>query len=292
MILSHIIGGLGNQMFQYAAARALSLANDVPLRLDVRDFAGYRLHQGFELSRVFVCNPEIATDEDVRDLLGWRASWFARKILTRPGFAVLRGSRLVVEPQFNYWPDIRLVSHNTYLVGYWQSEKYFSDASECIREDFVFRQSFSGQNVEIARKIDKTTAVSLHVRRGDYISHAKTNAVLGLCSLSYYREAIMHIAERVENPEFFIFSDDIAWVKECLEIDFPCNYVDHNQGSESYNDMHLMSLCRHHIIANSSFSWWGAWLGSNIDKIIIAPRNWFATGKDVKDLYPDGCVII
>ena len=292
MIFCRVLGGLGNQMFQYAAGRALSIARDVPLRLDVSGFDGYGLHQGFELFRVFVCNPVIATEEEVRDLLGWRASWLARKVLMRPSLAMLHGTRLVVEPHSNYWPGIREVSHNAYLAGYWQSEKYFSVASEFIRADFAFRLSFSEPNIELARRIDQTMAVSLHVRRGDYVSHAKTNAVLGLCSLDYYRAAIRHIAERVENPEFFIFSDDIAWVKERLGIGFPCKYVDHNHGAESYNDMHLMSLCKHHIIANSSFSWWGAWLNPNLDKIVIAPRKWFANDNNVDDLFPAGWVTL
>lgn len=286
MIIVNLIGGLGNQMFQYAAGRAVSLRLAAPLRLDVSGFAGYGLHQGFELSRVFACNPEIATEKEVRDLLGWRASSLARKILMRPSLAMLHGTTLVVDPHFHYWPGIREVSHDAFLAGYWQSEKYFNDASETIRADFTFRQPLSKQNAELAGRIDQTMAVSLHVRRGDYASNPKTNMAHGLCSLEYYRAAVLHMAEHIERPEFFVFSDDIAWVKANLEIDFPRRYVDHNQGAESYNDMRLMSLCRHHIIANSSFSWWGAWLNPDPDKIVIAPRRWFANGKRVEDLLP------
>lgn len=292
MIIVNLIGGLGNQMFQYAAGRALSWRLSKPLRLDVSGFAGYGLHQGFELSRVFACNPEIATDEEVRDLLGWRASWLARKILMRPSLAILHGAKLVVEPHFHYWPGIREVSHTAYLAGYWQSEKYFSDVIETLRADFTFRHPLSKQNAELAGEIGQTTAVSLHVRRGDYVSDTKTNAAHGLCSLEYYRAAVLHMAGHVEHPEFFIFSDDIAWAKANLKIDFPCRYVDHNQGAESYNDMRLMSLCRHHVIANSSFSWWGAWLNPKLGKIVVAPRKWFANDKNVEDLYPAGWVLI
>lgn len=286
MIIVNLIGGLGNQMFQYANGRALSLRLAAPLRLDVSGFAGYGLHQGFELSRVFTCDPEIAPEKEVRDLLGWRASWLARRILMRPSLAMLHGTTLVVEPHFHYWPGIREVTHNAYLAGYWQSEKYFSDVSETIRADFTFRHPLSEQNAELAGRIAQTTAVSLHVRRGDYVSDSKTNAAHGLCPLEYYRAAVLHMAERIERPEFFVFSDDIAWVKANLKIDFPRRYVDHNQGAESYNDMRLMSLCRHHIIANSSFSWWGAWLNRDPDKIVIAPSRWFANGKRSEDLLP------
>ena len=121
--------------------------------------------------------------------------------------------------------------------------------------------------------------VSLHVRRGDYASNPKTTSTHGLCSLDYYRAAVTHVASKVENPEFFIFSDDIDWVRANLQLDFPHHFVAHNQGATSYNDMRLMSLCSHHVIANSSFSWWAAWL-SGIDKgnggAVIAPRQWFA----------------
>lgn len=292
MIISSVIGGLGNQMFQYAACRALSLRLSEPLRLDVSGFAGYGLHQGFELSRVFACNPEIASEEEIRDLLGWRASWFARRILIRPNLAMLHGARLVVEPHFHYWSGIRAVSHNAYLAGYWQSEKYFSDVSGTIRADFTFRHPLSNQNADLAGRIGQAMAVSLHVRRGDYLSDPKTNAAHGLCSLEYYRAAVLHIAEHVERPEFFVFSDDIAWAKANLEMDFPCCYIDHNQGTESYNDMRLMSLCKHHIIANSSFSWWGAWLNPSLDKTVIAPGRWFANNNDIEDLFPSGWVTL
>lgn len=290
MIFSHILGGLGNQMFQYAAGRAVSSANGVPLRLDISGFAGYGLHQGFELHRVFACNPEIATKEEIRDLLGWRASRVARKILFRPAFRWLHGNRLVVEPHFHYWPGIRAVPHDAYLVGYWQSEKYFSEAAESVRTDFTFRHPLAEKNAELAERIGHATAVSLHVRRGDYVADPKTSAAHGLCSLDYYRAAILHMAQHVESPVFYIFSDDIAWTKLNLRIDFPCCYVDHNHGEESYNDMRLMSLCNHHIIANSSFSWWGAWLNPRQDKIVIAPRRWFVNANNVEDLFPAGWV--
>jgi hypothetical protein len=144
----------------------------------------------------------------------------------------------------------------------------------------------SSYNADLVEQISKVNAVSLHVRRGDYVQNAKTNANHGVCSLDYYRAAIQNILERVEAPSFFIFSDDIPWVKEHLVLDIPCRYVDHNQGVESYNDMRLMSLCRHHIIANSSFSWWGAWLNPDPQKIVIAPQKWFANDNIVDDLFP------
>lgn len=292
MIIVNLIGGLGNQMFQYATGRALALRLGDTLRVDISGFEGYGLHQGYELARVFSCNPLVAREQDVRDLLGWRSSRIARKILMRPSLAIFHGPSLVVEPHFNYWPGIRGVSRNAYLLGYWQTERYFSEAAETIRTDFAFREPLSAKNKELTERISQTIAISLHVRRGDYVSDPKANAAHGLCSLDYYRAAVRHIAEHIDRPEFFIFSDDIGWVKENLKIDFPCWHVDHNLGAESYNDMRLMSLCRHHIIANSSFSWWGAWLNPSPNKTVIAPKRWFSRETNAEDIFSFGWVLL
>lgn len=290
MILSHILGGLGNQMFQYAAGRALSIARNTPLCLDVSDFPGYRPHQGFELSRVFSCPVTLAEPDDVRAVLGWQSSWLARRIVARPALRLLRSRHFVAEPHFHYWPGIRDVSLPCYLMGYWQSERYFADVAQTIRTDFTFRQPMTGCNLELAEEIGAVNAVGLHVRRGDYASNSKTLATHGVCPLAYYEAAIRYIAESVEAPHFFVYSDDMDWVRANLNIDQPCRYVDHNRGTESFNDMRLMSLCRHHIIANSSFSWWGAWLNPHEDKIVVGPQRWFSNNNNVKDLFPRGWV--
>jgi hypothetical protein len=175
-----------------------------------------------------------------------------------------------------------------YLQGYWQSERYFLKHASTIRKDFTFRQSPSGQNADLMRTILDSAAVSIHVRRGDYVSNPKTFANHGICTPEYYFNAIDIMRQRVPNARFFAFSDDPQWVTSVLAP--RCDgmiVVDHNQAEDSCNDMQLMSLCRHHIIANSSFSWWGAWLNQNPDKIVVAPRNWFANGKDSTDLIPE-----
>jgi hypothetical protein len=292
LITTHIIGGLGNQMFQYAAGRALSLAKQVPFSLDISDFSGYRLHQGFELQRVFNCPIRIASEAEVRALLGWQSWSLARRVLARPALSILRRQEYVFEPHFNHWAGISDAPADSYLVGYWQSEKYFREAAQTIRADFTFKSPLSLRNAELVEQIRGGNAVSLHVRRGDYVKNPKTMAVHGVCSLDYYRSAIQHVAARVEQPVFFVFSDDLEWVRKNLKIDFHCQYVDHNQGSESYNDMRLMSLCRHHIIANSSFSWWGAWLNASPNKIVTAPKKWFSTNGETVDLFPDGWVLL
>lgn len=278
-------------MFQYAAGRALALRRNSLLRLDISGFASYGLHRVFELQRVFACPAEIASASEVERLLGWQSRPLPRRLLARPGLAAFRRNAFAVEPHFHYWPGIDKVAKDCYLLGYWQSEKYFRDQAPTLRADFTFTAPLSGTNRKMADMIARENAVSLHVRRGDFVSNPRSNSIHGICSLDYYRAAIRYMAERVESPHLFIFSDDIAWVKDQLKPGFPCQYVAHNTGAESYNDMRLMSLSRHHIIANSSFSWWGAWLAANPSKIVIAPKRWFSNARhDSSDLIPDGWI--
>jgi hypothetical protein len=293
MIIANLLGGLGNQMFQYAAGRALSIHLNQPLRLDVSGFANYRLHHGFELSRLFAGYMEVASSEDMQKVLSWRAPPMFRRLLLRKALTAFRGKQFVVEPHFKYWNGINHVPLNAYLAGYWQSEKYFKNIEHSIRTDFVFKLPMSDNNEATAEEIEQCNSVSLHVRRGDYVQNANVLSVHALCSIEYYRMAIRQIAERVQQPVFFIFSDDIAWVKDNLKIDFPCRFVDHNHGTESFNDMRLMSLCRHHIIANSSFSWWGAWLAQGGDQNVFYPKNWFNNPSyDISDLVPESWIPI
>lgn len=287
MVISHILGGIGNQMFQYAAGRALSLKYGQRLLLDLSDFTDYRLHHGFELSRVFNVTAEKAEISTVHGMLGWRANRLVKKVLRRPQFIWLRGKKFVVEPHFNYWPEFFNLTDDCYLSGYWQSERYFKPFESIIRQDFTFREPLTGLNSTLGSEISYAQSVSLHVRRGDYVSDSKTGHIMDVCSLEYYRKAISYIAERVECPIFYVFSDDMAWVRQHLFMTFPCTYVDHNRGAESYRDMQLMSLCRHQIIANSSFSWWGAWLNSSPEKLVVAPKSWFCNGTDDRDLIPN-----
>ncbi len=286
MVITNLIGGLGNQIFQYAAGRALSLERGASLRLDISDFANYGLHQGFELQRIFNCTAEIASEADVCAILGWQGSPCIRRVVSRPSMAAFRRKGFVVEPHFHYWREIKNVASDCYLSGYWQSEKYFSRFAEQIRSDFHFRLPLESKNAELAKKIGQVNSVSLHVRRGDYVHNPKNSATYELCSLDYYKSSIQHVAERIQKPHFLVFSDDIVWAKSNLRIGFSHQYVDHNHGANSYNDIRLMSLCKHHIIANSSFSWWGAWLNPSTRKIVVAPKRWFANGTSTQDLIP------
>lgn len=286
MVISQVIGGLGNQMFQYAAGRALAMRLGGDLALDISAFENYNLHQGFELTRVFAMSPAIASGQDLSRMLGWQHSPLARSVLARRPFAVLRSRRFVSEPHFHYCSDFDQLDGDVYLAGYWQSEKYFKRVIAQIREDFRFRLPLEGENAELAARLSQTQAVSLHVRRGDYASNSATTAVHGLCSPTYYHDALRIVRQQIPDAHLYIFSDDIGWVRKNIKIELPSVYVEHNQGKDSFNDMMLMSLCRHHITANSSFSWWGAWLNSSSSKLVIAPKKWFADDKSTADLIP------
>lgn len=292
MVITRLIGGLGNQMFQYAAGRALSLERDVPLLLDVSAFSNYQLHQGFELERIFNCKGDIASERVVEEVLGWQYSAGVRRVLSRASMAAFRGNSFALEPHFHYWNGIKKTSSDCYLAGYWQSEKYFSAVADQIREDFSFKLPMSIDNLEISSEVRKTESVSLHVRRGDYVSNINNVKTYAVCSIDYYKDAINLILSKFERPCFYIFSDDVDWVRNNLKIECQHRYVVNNSSSESFNDMRLMSLCDHHIIANSSFSWWGAWLNADPDKVVIAPKRWFINKNLTIDLLPSEWVTL
>jgi len=291
-LIVNLLGGLGNQMFQYATAKALAQHKESVLFLDVEDFKHYELHR-FELTDVFKLSSfELAAEKDFRDVLSWQSFQQLRKALKSPKLSWFRNEHYVVEPFFQYWSNLRGSPANAYLIGYWQSEKYFQDYEDIIRKDFTFIKPLEGLNLQLSGQMNQSDSVSLHIRRGDYVSNPETLKTHGVCSLSYYQDAVKFVSGKVANPNFYVFSDDIAWAKDHLKIDFPCEYIGHNTGAESYRDMQLMSICKHHIIANSSFSWWGAWLDGRNDKIVIAPNQWFANGTNTSDLLPHSWLVL
>lgn len=291
MIIVHLAGGLGNQMFQYAFARANAIRLSTELAVELSD-KSLQIHNGFELDRVFNVHARLASQKEIRAALGLSRNPILRGILKKLGLSKNCLPHYIEEMHFQFSPEMMYIRDNTFVFGYWQSEKYFLDVAESIRQDFKFKLPIESKNIELAKQIKQVNAVSLHVRRGDYASNPKNIAMHGLCSIEYYQAAIRHVAKQIKNPHFFVFSDDISWVKNNLRIDFPHQYIDHNHGAESYNDMRLMSLCKHNIIANSSFSWWGAWLNSNVEKIVIAPKQWFAHSIDTADLIPNSWLVI
>lgn len=284
-VVVRLMGGLGNQMFQYAAGRTLAARLGVTLVLDIADCQADPRRR-YELDRLqTVCR---IADFDIRGCFSKRAgllSRVAKRILSRLDPRVYR------EPGFSYDPGVRMLAAPVYLDGYWQSEKYFSDIADTLRREFTPAEPLSEANAALARRIGAENAVSLHVRRGDYVSDPTTAAFHGLCSLDYYRRAVDHVSRAVADPHFYLFSDDPDWVRKNLSLGHPCTVVDGNPDN-GVADMALMRTCSHHIIANSSFSWWGAWLGQNPGKIVVAPGHWFKEPRDTRDLIPEQWVTL
>lgn len=279
MIVSRLIGGLGNQMFQYAAGRALALRRRVPFRIDRRAFADYKTHAfGMDCFRADL------SDAPADQLPGAakenRINRFLRPLLRAP-------LRVYTEKSFTFDPEVLALSDGTYLDGYWQTEKYFADYADTVRADFTVRHAPSPENQQWLDHVTAGNSVSLHVRRGDYVSNPSAAAVHGTCDLDYYRRAVEYLRQASgAEPVVFVFSDDPDWVAANLRLSCPMHLVRNNDASTNYEDLRLMTACRHHVIANSSFSWWGAWLDPRPDAITVAPQRWFVAGT------PDACDLV
>jgi hypothetical protein len=285
LVIARLNGGLGNQLFQYAAARRLAQRRGADLRFDLGAFAAggertYRL--GFLRVR-----GEPAAAGEVAELTGGEGfKGTCRRLLGRA--RPRHGRPVFHERRFGrYDPDILRTPARVYLHGYWQCEAYFLEVAEALRREIAPRGELDPGSRETAARLEQPGSVSVHVRRGDYASDPEAQRVHGLCDPAYYRRCAQSLAERVGDPRYFVFSDDPDWARRHLNLGGPTEFVSHNGPERDYRDLHLMSLCRHHIIANSSFSWWGAWLSAGPGKLVFAPRKWFqAAEMDEGDLVP------
>lgn len=274
MIIVQLKGGLGNQLFQYAAGRRIAIANNFSLKLDLSWFEG-QPDRPYSLNH-FATIKDVASPAEIAHLAGSKWAHIKGYLLHKINLDGTYGKQTMIsERSLDFDPSILQVSKGSYLKGYWQSEKYFKDIEEIIRKEFTVTTAPSPDNIKIANKIRSTEAICIHVRRGDYVSDPKANQLIGLCPLDYYYKSIDYILSKVDKPHFFIFSDDPDWTQQHIKIDAPITYVCNNSSDKNYEDLRLMTYCRHFIIANSSFSWWGAWLSPNVQKIVIAPAQWF-----------------
>lgn len=191
------------------------------------------------------------------------------------------------EPHFHYDPAFELINTPVVLDGYFQSDRYFSAHELQIRKDLEFNGVYPEKSKPIREKIDLCDAIAIHIRRGDYLSSRKNVAIYRSLPLQYYTEAVKTLSADLKSPRCFVFSDDILWVKNHLQLNIPIELVDVNLGDEAYWDLRLMSSCRNFVIANSSLSWWGAWLAEDPLKKVVAPKQWF-NGKSIitSDLIP------
>lgn len=279
VITINLKGGLGNQMFQYACGRALSLRNGDELRIVAEGLGKANavgdIYRPFSLQK-FAIAGEVVPGSSIS---------FLQKVFRKINQKVLRNFNVGFEP------SILEKKGDVFLDGYFQSEKYFADAASSIRADFALQAPLCDDALEASTMIlQDRNAVSLHVRRGDYATHTDFG---GIADTAYYERAIARMLKEVPNAHFYVFSDDIAWCKENLPIPADSVFVSKPEMND-YEELHLMSLCKHNIIANSSFSWWGAWLNNNPNKTVVAPTRWAHGGleKNFKDIVPEGWIRI
>ena len=286
-------GGLGNQMFQYAAGRAVSYSLGAPLRLDRTWYSGLRddRQRKYELG-VFPISAEIAQRGETVPLRRQKETWpkrLQRHLMQRPR---RDPPTFVAEPSFRYWPGIYSLQGPVLLSGYWQSPRYFDQIANLIRTELAFPALSSAPACAISAKISKSeTGVAVHIRRGDYLSPEHKELHGDCCSAEYYRRALDVLSPNGETLDLFLFSDDLDWVRENFETGrHRSTLVDVSAHREApHHDMHLMSLMQFHIISNSTFSWWGAWLSQRSNKVVVAPKKWFRNHKDgtsAQDLIP------
>jgi hypothetical protein len=286
MIIVQLKGGLGNQLFQYAAGLSLGQHHHVPVKVDINELKEadkkIKTQRSYELDKL-IEPPLVASEEEIE--------FFTRQNILNKYLDKLRSShrRLIYnEKKFQFDKNFFSAGPTTYLKGYRQSEKYFISIEEKIRFEFQLKPALL-QNVQAyVGQLASEESVSIHIRRGDY-ANALVQNYHGTLNEEYYQAAINTISAAIKNTSFYIFSDDIKWIKDKLKFSRPVEFISGSVTKTPYEDFYLMSRCKHNIIANSSFSWWAAWLNSNPGKIVIAPKKWFNNAPyDTRDLIPEG----
>jgi hypothetical protein len=287
MVVVQLLGGMGNQMFQYALGRSLSIRNHTSLKVDTSILLDHRpgvhaVNRNYDLD-IFLAAPEHARPVD-RWKYNWHGLGLAGKIAGRTHQLIL-GNPTFREKSFGFDPAVASLSGNIYLAGLWQSFRYFEDVAQVIRDDFRMKALAEGPAPEMLARIAGSRAVCLNVRRADYVTHASTAQALGFIGLDYYKDAVQLLRERFEDLEFYVFSDEIEWCRENFEfLGSRVTYVGHEYAGPKFSwYLELMKACMYFIIPNSTFAWWAAWLGAAPGKVVIAPRNWFRHGRQSGD---------
>ena len=306
MIVIRLIGGLGNQMFQYALGKALALKNDTKLILDLTLLEDHSsmdqsvVHRNFDLD-IFSVNFDFASTQMIEYFNGKNRKTYFGKAFNRIR-NILTKNRLIIEKDRFYNPQISNLIGSKCLVGSWQSPNYFESFRETLLKEFTFKAeyinltSFSFYQDQIKTSIN---TVGLHVRRGDYVTNRYYNELLGVLPKSFYTEAIELLKKKFKKMSIFVFSDDIKWCEQNLEFEFITIFIANEKSKKGVaSDMKLMSLCEHQIISNSSFAWWAAWLNKNDNKKVIAPKSWVNSKHlndpqvHAKDIIPDSWIQI
>lgn len=288
MIITKLQGGLGNQLFQYAIGRRFAIDGQTELKIDIDFFENQKnvTKRDFKLDAFNIQAP-FATKSDKINVLGQPFFRPIKRRLWKMGLDLFRWN-YIRESSFAYHPEILSKKKSVYLDGYWQCPLYFEAIRQQLVNELTLKENFI--SVQLSKKITEVRAVNsvaIHVRRGDYVSNPVIFQQFGLCSVDYYNDAIRYISGQVEEPEFYIFSDDILWCKENFkDLRFNIQYI---SDFTDFEDLILISQCKHQIISNSTFGWWGAWLNQNANKIVIAPKVWYIDPTmDTTQLIPTG----
>ena len=290
MIIAEMRSGLGNQLFQYAFGLSLATRNETVLKLDLDFYHHYQLRR-FELGN-------LAISARKKDKLSRLALRLSRAPLP-DHLAILekglRGAVLfatLVDRQGGFDAEAYARRGNLYLRGYWQSWKYFDDIRPILLKELSVPSAPNAANAAILRHIAHASSVCIHVRRGDFVDNKELQHIFGACRPDYYEAAIELVRARVSNPTFFVFSDDLQWVRRNLDVGESAVFVDCNKDASPVHDMRLMATCNHFIISNSTFGWWGAWLSTSPDKIVVAPETWYKSTWTARDLVPPGWITL
>lgn len=294
MITVILSGGLGNQMFQYALGRALQVRRKDRMQLDLTYLLDKRLHEVYRdyALDIFAVDPDLTMASHLFRAFPALLRAPGRRRIER----VLRKRNLehIDESGFRYDPGIlNRNAANISLCGYWQSPKYFEDMPETIRRDFSFRAPLSAEGRRLATSIAECNSVGVHIRRGDYVSVASAIEGHGFMGIEYYRRAIGYLRERLPDLHLFVASDDLAWCRANLtEFGAPATLLDHTPPRNKIaEDLNLLSQCRHFVISNSSFGWWGAWLSRNPGKMVVCPARWCKNpALEPEDLVPESWI--
>lgn len=285
-----LCGGLGNQLFQYATARALAIRCASSLVLDISWFDEVQLikHTSirkYALGSLMLGEHQIKTCSKKKSFVNRVSQLFVSQG-RRVGIKFTDSS--FSEQSFRFDERVLRLKAPVRLIGYWQSPRYFNDVETQIRKEITVNGKLNDASIEVLNQIQSTDAICIHVRRGDYVTNKEASSFHGLCSNEYYKNGVNRVAQGLRAPHGFVFTDDPAWVRENLSIGIEFTLVDINSIDEPHLDLCLMSACKHFVIANSSLSWWGAWLSTSPNKKVIAPVRWFADSSiDTTDLIPD-----
>jgi hypothetical protein len=289
-VITRLIGGLGNQMFQYAVGRHLAVRRDTDLELDLSWFANALPD---ETPRTYGLAPYgVAAGLDGWGLVRRRpAAGYGGvgRAMRRLGLEI---GKVMIDREAGFRPAVLAAPDGTLLVGHWQTERYFREIAPTIRAELTLRDAPAGRNAELIAEIRAAPSVSVHVRRGDFVTSAATTRAHGAPQPGYHRAGVATIAARSGDAlHAYVFSDDPAWCASHLDLGVPTTVVAHNADAAPHEDLRLMAACRHHVLANSSFSWWGAWLDADPNAVVVAPRRWVVDAARLPDIHAEGWLL-